>query len=148
MLKAEGFEQNPLKDLETENEKALGKIVREMYDTDFFVVYNYPKEARPFYSMTNPTEPDYTNSYDFFMRGEEILSGAQRVHDPDLVRERAIEKGIPPETIKDYIECFQYGAYPHAGGGIGLERVLKLYLGIHNIRKCSMFPRDPKRLNP
>jgi aspartyl-tRNA synthetase len=148
MLKESGFEQNPHKDLETENEKELGRLIKEKYDTDFFVCYNYPKEARPFYSMLNPADPEYTNSYDFFMRGEEILSGAQRVHDPEMVRKRAIEKEIPPETIKDYIECFQYGAQPHAGGGIGLERVLKLYLGIHNIRKCSMFPRDPKRLFP
>lgn len=148
LLAEEGYTQNPHKDLETANEKALGEIVKKKYETDFFVVYNYPLEARPFYSMVNPTEPEYTNSYDFFMRGEEILSGAQRVHDPELVKKRAIEKEIPPETIKDYIECFQYGAYPHGGGGIGLERVLKLFLGIHNIRKCSMFPRDPKRLFP
>lgn len=148
LLKEEGYIQNPHKDLETVNEKALGEIVKKKYETDFFVVYNYPIEARPFYSMINPAEPEYTNSYDFFMRGEEILSGAQRVHDSDLVKERAIQKGIPPETIKDYIECFRYGSPPHAGGGIGLERVLKLFLGIHNIRKCSMFPRDPKRLFP
>ena len=148
MLKEAGLEQNPLKDLETVNEEALGKIVKEKYGTDFFVVYNYPIEARPFYSMINPNDPEYTNSYDFFMRGQEILSGAQRIHDPEMLTERAKSKDVPPETIKDYIHCFQYGAYPHAGGGIGLERVLKLFLGIHNIRKCSMFPRDPKRLTP
>jgi nondiscriminating aspartyl-tRNA synthetase len=148
ILKEAGYEQNPLKDLETENEEVLGRIVKEKYGTDFFVVYNYPKDARPFYSMLDPTNEEYTNSYDFFMRGQEILSGAQRIHDPAMLKERAIEKGIPPETIEDYINCFQYGSYPHAGAGIGLERILKLFLGIHNIRKCSMFPRDPKRLTP
>lgn len=148
MLKEAGFTQNPEKDLETENEEELGKIIKEKYGTDFFVVYNYPREARPFYSMLNPEDDKYTNSYDFFMRGQEILSGAQRIHDPKLLAERAMEKEIPPESIQDYINCFQYGSYPHAGGGIGLERVLKLFLGIHNIRKCSMFPRDPKRLTP
>lgn len=148
LLKEHGYTQNPAKDLETVNEKALGEIVKNKYETDFFLVYNYPRDARPFYSMLNPKDENYTNSYDFFMRGEEILSGAQRVHDPDTLRERAIEKGIAPETIKDYIECFKYGSYAHGGGGIGLERVLKLFLGIHNIRKCSMFPRDPKRLFP
>ncbi|CAI2361444.1 unnamed protein product [Moneuplotes crassus] len=148
ILKKAGFHQDPLKDLGTENEEKLGKIVKKKYKTDFFIVYNYPAEARPFYSMINPNDPEYTNSYDFFMRGQEILSGAQRIHDPEMLAERAIVKGIQPETIQDYIDCFKYGAYPHAGGGIGLERVLKLFLGIHNIRKCSMFPRDPKRLTP
>ena len=148
LLKAAGVEQNPNKDLGSEAEKALGKIVRDEYHTDFFILYNYPEEARPFYSMPNPNDEGFTNSYDVFMRGEEIMSGAQRIHDPELLSKRAEAKGIPPETIKDYISCFKYGCPPHAGGGIGLERVTKLYLGIHNIRKCSLFPRDPKRLFP
>ena len=52
------------------------------------------------------------------------------------------------EKIKGYIDSFKYGAPPHAGGGIGLERVTMLYLGLDNIRKSSLFPRDPKRLTP
>lgn len=52
------------------------------------------------------------------------------------------------EKIKAYVDAFRYGAPPHAGGGIGLERVTMLYLGLDNIRKASMFPRDPKRLEP
>ena len=52
------------------------------------------------------------------------------------------------ETIKAYIDSFRYGCPPHAGGGIGMERVCMLYLGLDNIRKTSMFPRDPKRLTP
>jgi len=54
--------------------------------------------------MLDPKNDKYTNSYDFFMRGEEILSGAQRVHDPEILKGRAVEKGVDPETIKDYIE--------------------------------------------
>ena len=52
------------------------------------------------------------------------------------------------ETIQSYIDSFRYGCSPHAGGGIGLERVCMLYLGLDNIRKTSLFPRDPKRLAP
>ncbi len=148
LLKEAGVEQNPLKDLGAEAEKALGKIVREKHKTDFFVLYNYPKEARPFYSMINPHDDNFTNSYDVFMRGEEIMSGAQRIHDPAMLAERATACGIDVDTIKDYIESFQYGCPPHAGGGIGLERVCKLFLGLHNIRKVSLFPRDPKTLTP
>uniref|UniRef100_A0A8B9GTQ5 Aspartate--tRNA ligase, cytoplasmic n=1 Tax=Astyanax mexicanus TaxID=7994 RepID=A0A8B9GTQ5_ASTMX len=61
----------------------------------------------------------YSNSYDMFMRGEEILSGAQRVHDAQLLTERATHHGIDLEKIKAYIDSFRYGAPPHAGGGIG-----------------------------
>lgn len=76
LLAEHGYTQDPLEDLNTENEKALGKIVREKYDTDFYMLYGYPVNARPFYTMIDPTDPNYTNSYDFFMRGEEITSGA------------------------------------------------------------------------
>ncbi|VDP92139.1 unnamed protein product [Echinostoma caproni] len=90
----------------------------------------------------------YSNSYDFYMRGEEIMSGAQRIHDPTLLTERALHHGVEIEKIKAYIDAFRYGCPPHAGGGIGLERVTMLFLGLDNIRKTSMFPRDPKRLTP
>ncbi|MFM7852359.1 MAG: amino acid--tRNA ligase-related protein [Flammeovirgaceae bacterium] len=46
------------------------------------------------------------------------------------------------------MDAFKYGTPPHGGCGVGLERVVKLYCGIRNIRKCSLFPRDPKRLRP
>lgn len=82
------------------------------------------------------------------MRGEEILSGAQRIHDPELLESRAKALGIDPATIKDYINCFKYGAFPHGGGGIGLERVVMLYCALKNIRNSSLFPRDPRRITP
>lgn len=83
-----------------------------------------------------------------FMRGEEILSGAQRIHDPDFLTERAKHHAIDTSKIASYIESFRFGCPPHAGGGIGMERVVMLYLGLDNIRKTSMFPRDPKRITP
>lgn len=42
-------------------------------------------QIRPFYTMPDPTDADYSNSFDVFIRGEEIISGAQRIHDPDLL---------------------------------------------------------------
>jgi len=98
--------------------------------------------------MSDPNNPKYSNSYDFFIRGEEILSGAQRIHDASLLVEKAKEKGVSTEMLQSYIDSFKYGAPPHAGGGVGMERVVMLYLGLKNIRKTSMFPRDPTRLNP
>jgi len=82
------------------------------------------------------------------MRGEEILSGAQRIHDAHFLCEKMRSKGVDPESMKDYVNAFRMGCPPHGGGGIGLERVLMLFLKLNNIRRASLFPRDPKRLEP
>ncbi|CAO3628087.1 unnamed protein product [Cunninghamella blakesleeana] len=148
MLRDAGVEIGDYEDLSTANEKFLGKLVKEKYHTDFYILDKFPLAVRPFYTMPDPKNPEYSNSYDFFMRGEEILSGAQRIHDPDFLEERAKVHGVDLSTIQPYIEAFKIGAPPHAGGGIGLERVVMLYLALGNIRRTSLFPRDPKRLSP
>jgi len=76
MLKEVGIEQDPLDDISTEIERELGKLVKIKYGTDFYMLHQYPKAARPFYTMLSPEDDNYTLSYDFFMRGEEITSGA------------------------------------------------------------------------
>ncbi len=53
-----------------------------------------------------------------------------------------------PALVQAYLDAFKYGAPPHGGLGVGLERVVMLFCGLDNIRKTSMFPRDPKRLSP
>ena len=63
-------------------------------------------------------------------------------------KKKILEKKVNPFTLKDYTDAFKLGAPAHGGVGIGLERVVKLFTGIKNIKKCVMFPRDPKRLNP
>jgi len=148
MLRKANIETGDYEDFSTPNEKLLGRLVREKYDTDFYIIDQYPITARPFYTMPSSTDKMYTNSYDVFVRGEEITSGAQRVHDVELLKKRAKECGIPESNIKYYLESFKYGAYPHGGAGIGLERVVMLYLGLDNIRKTSLFPRDPNRVEP
>lgn len=67
------------------------------YDTDFYILDKYPLAVRPFYTMPDPENPKTSNSYDMFMRGEEILSGAQRIHDPVFLTERAKHHGIGKE---------------------------------------------------
>ncbi|KNC22129.1 hypothetical protein FF38_05083 [Lucilia cuprina] len=136
--------------IHTEQEKALGRLVRDKYHTDFYILDKFPLAVRPFYTMPDAENPQLSNSYDFFMRGEEILSGAQRIHDPTFLAERMRAHGVDPndDGLKDYVDSFKYGAPPHAGGGIGLERVVMFYLGLGNIRRASLFPRDPRRLKP
>ncbi|XP_065188491.1 aspartate--tRNA ligase, cytoplasmic-like [Sycon ciliatum] len=148
LLRENGIDIGDEDDLSTPNEKLLGRLVKEKYGTDFFILDKFPLAVRPFYTMPDPNNPKSSNSYDMFMRGEEILSGAQRIHDAAFLVERAQHHGVDIEKVKAYIDAFRYGAPPHAGGGIGLERVLMLYLGLKNIRKTSLFPRDPSRLTP
>eukprot|EP00029_Vermamoeba_vermiformis_P003536 TRINITY_DN14083_c0_g1_i1.p1 TRINITY_DN14083_c0_g1~~TRINITY_DN14083_c0_g1_i1.p1 ORF type:complete len:592 (-),score=245.15 TRINITY_DN14083_c0_g1_i1:86-1840(-) len=135
-------------DFSTPAEKLLGRIVKEKYQTDFFVVDKFPSAVRPFYTMLDAEDARYSNSYDFFMRGQEIISGAQRIHDPNVLESRAKALGIEVDTIKAYLDCFKFGAPPHGGCGVGLERVVQFFLNLDNIRRTSMFPRDPERLTP
>jgi aspartyl-tRNA synthetase len=149
MIKGEpGQKRGDFDDFSTPQEKLLGKLVRAKYNTDFYIVDKYPMAVRPFYTMPCPKDPRYSNSYDVFVRGEEITSGAQRIHDVKLLMKRAKAKGIPFNNVEKYVESFKFGAYPHGGAGIGMERVVMLYLGLDNIRKSSLFPRTPTRCTP
>jgi aspartyl-tRNA synthetase len=78
-----------------------------------------------------------------------------------MLTQRALHHGVDLTKIQAYIDSFKYGCPPHAGGGIGelacmcaahpiagMERVTMLFLGLSNIRLASLFPRDPKRLQP
>ncbi|XP_038899520.1 aspartate--tRNA ligase 2, cytoplasmic [Benincasa hispida] len=148
MLKDAGTEIDPLGDLNTEAERKLGQLVLEKYGTEFYILHRYPLAVRPFYTMPCYDNPTYSNSFDVFIRGEEIISGAQRVHVPEFLAERAQACGIDVKTIATYIDSFRYGAPPHGGFGVGLERVVMLFCGLNNIRKTSLFPRDPQRIAP
>ena len=157
MLRAEGVEIGDYDDLTTPQEKQLGALVLKKYGSDFYVLDKFPLAIRPFYTMPtayNPEDPNsgYSNAYDFFMRGQEIMSGAQRIHQAEFLEKRMREHVTPvdPESkgLKDYVNAFRYGCREHAGGGIGLERIVMLWLGLPNIRLASAFPRDPGRLAP
>ncbi|KAL0297411.1 UNVERIFIED_CONTAM: Aspartate--tRNA ligase 2, cytoplasmic [Sesamum radiatum] len=148
MLKEAGVEIDPLGDLNTESERKLGQLVLEKYGTEFYILHRYPLAVRPFYTMPCHDNPKYSNSFDVFIRGEEIISGAQRVHVPEFLTERAQSLGIDVKTISTYIDSFRYGAPPHGGFGVGLERVVMLFCALNNIRKTSLFPRDPQRITP
>ncbi|KAJ3561855.1 hypothetical protein NP233_g9937 [Leucocoprinus birnbaumii] len=85
LLVEDGVPREELDDIDTTNEKRLGRIVRAKYETDYFIIDKFPLALRPFYTMPDPEDPTVSNSYDFFMRGEEILSGAQRIHDAQFL---------------------------------------------------------------
>jgi len=135
-------------DISTADEKVLGAVILEEYGEELYIIDKFPKDTRPFYTMPDPKDGRWTNAYDVFLRGEEITSGAQRIHDPTMLAAKCEAVGVPVSSIQAYVDAFKYGSYPHGGAGIGMERVVMLFLCLNNIRKTSMFPRDPSRLTP
>lgn len=149
LLRAAGVpREDPMADLSSEEERLLGRIVKEKYGSDLFFVDRYPSTVRPFYTMPSRDQPEYSNSYDAIFFGQEIASGAQRCHDPEMLEARCAELGVPTGPLQPYIDSFRHGVPPHGGVGLGLERIVQLYLGLDNIRKAVMFTRDPLRLSP
>lgn len=137
--------------MSTPQEKALGALIRQKFNTDFYVIDKFPEGARPFYAKLAPENKKVTNAYDFFMRGQEILSGGQRINEPEELAERIRQKGIDPASpgIKEYVDVFRQAGCPeHGGGGIGLDRVVAWYLNLPSVQLAAYYPRTPKRLMP
>ncbi|KAB5580023.1 tRNA synthetases class II-domain-containing protein [Coniochaeta sp. 2T2.1] len=144
-------------DMSTPQEKALGALVREKFKTDFYVVDKFPETARPFYAKIDPeSKPSddgvrVTNAFDFFVRNQEVLSGGQRINDPDELEERIRAKGVDPKSkgIDTYLATFrQVGVPPHGGVGFGLDRIVAWLLGLPSVHLAAYYPRTPKRLAP
>jgi nondiscriminating aspartyl-tRNA synthetase len=131
-------------DLGTRDEIQLGRVIKEKYKTDYYVLDKFPVSARPFYAMPDPFNPKITNSFDIFLRGQEILSGGQRIHDAPTLLKNLEAWNIDPRSMEDYVQGFEWGAPPHGGGGIGLERMLMLLLNLGDIRNGTLFHRDPR----
>lgn len=78
LLREEGPEEfrnvSDSEDMSTPQEKALGALIRKKYHTDFYVLDKFPESARPFYALEDPENPEVTNAFDFFIRGQEVLS--------------------------------------------------------------------------
>lgn len=123
-LDEDGNPPSPEEDLSTRDEIRLGELIKEKYQTDYYILDQFPKSARPFYTMPSPTDSRYTNSFDIFVRGQEIVSGGQRIHEPRMLEDSMQKVGIDPSAMEEYMEGFRWGAPPHAGAGVGLEKDL------------------------
>ena len=127
-----------------------GEIIFKKFGTNYYVIDKFPLANRAFYTMEDTDElgSGYSNSYDFFIRGEEVLSGAQRISDGKALTEAISKRGIDVNMLESYVSAISAGVETHGGGGIGLERVLMFMMDLRNIRRTSLFPRDPQRLSP
>jgi nondiscriminating aspartyl-tRNA synthetase len=143
MLRARGWD-GPATDLNPEGERRLAAEAGH----EFAFVTRYPASARPFYHMRPADRPDLTLSYDLLCKGLEITTGAQREHRYDVLLRQAAEKGLSPEPMTDYLNCFRYGCPPHGGFGLGLGRLLMTLLDLDSLREATFLFRGPNRLAP
>ncbi len=133
-------------DYDTESEKLLWEYVKQEYNTDFFFVNRFPFKAKPFYVMR---EDDlWARSVDLLYKGLELSSGGQREHRYDVLISQIMEKGLNPKNLEWFTRFFSYGAPPHGGFAIGIERLIMKLLDLDNIKEAALFPRDPERVLP
>lgn len=130
-------------DLDTATEKAVG----EKIGTHYFIV-DWPTEIKPYYTEPYEDRPEICKAFDLMHPRMELASGAQRIHSHDLLLQRIESQGLNPEGFEFYLRAFKFGMPPHAGWGLGLERLLMTMLGLNNIREVVLFPRDQHRLSP
>jgi nondiscriminating aspartyl-tRNA synthetase len=130
-------------DLPTEAEHALGEDVGSHY-----FITDWPSEIKPFYIKDRDDDPDLSTGFDMMHPSLELVSGGQREHRHDHLIEGFRQQGLEPEAFEYYTKMFKYGMPPHAGWGMGVERLVMTMLGLDNIREAVIFPRDRQRLSP
>lgn len=135
-------------DIDSEGERLIGEYVKEQYSSDFVFLTHYPTAVRAFYSLPSPENPKLCESYDLVFRGLEIASGAERVHEYQMLVDILKGRGLDPAQFSDYLDIFKHGAPRHGGWGLGSERIVQKLLGLETIKEAILYPRDVKRLTP
>ena len=139
--RAHGSERD---DLSTEAERLSFEWSMKKYGHEFLFVTDYGPAKRAFYHMRD--ENGVPRGFDLIWKGVEITTGAQREHRYDILKKQAEEKGLAKD-VEFYLEFFKYGAPPHGGFGLGVDRLLMLLLGLH-IKDAMFLFRSPNRLTP
>jgi len=134
--------------IDPEAEKILAKYVKDKFKNDFFFLNKFPFEEKPFYVMRDNKDPKYARSTDMIYRGVELSSGGQREHRYEKLMENIKAKSMNPKYVEWFTQFFRFGACPHGGFCIGIERITMQLLGLDNIREAVLFPRDTERLTP
>jgi nondiscriminating aspartyl-tRNA synthetase len=130
-------------DISPAAERAIGAEMGGHY----FIV-DWPTEIRPYYAMQYENDPSICKAFDMMHPRMELSSGAQREHRYDRLVRQISQKGLNPESFEFYLKPFRYGMPPHAGWGLGADRLVMTMLGLSNVREAVLFPRDMHRLVP
>ncbi len=127
--------------MQTEHEKYLCELFERPV-----IVINYPKEIKAFYMRENDDEKTVAAMDILVPVIGEIIGGSQREERYDVLKQRINVMGFDETDYWWYLDTRKYGTVPHAGFGLGFERLLMLVSGISNIRDVIPFPRTPKNL--
>lgn len=127
-------------DLQTEHERHLAETLFR----GPVVIYDYPKEIKPFYMYLNDDGRTVRAMDVLVPRTGEIIGGSQREDREAVLLERMRETGLDPEAYRWYLDLRRFGTVPHAGFGLGFERLVQFVTGMANIRDVIPFPRTPK----
>lgn len=126
-------------DLQSEHERFL----TEKHFGCPVILYDYPKEIKAFYMRLNDDERTVRAMDVLVPKVGEIIGGSQREERLDVLEKRMVEAGLRPEDYWWYLDLRRFGTVPHAGFGLGLERVVQFITGMANIRDVIPFPRTP-----
>ena len=114
----------------------------------FYFIKDWPLGPKPFYVKSSQTNTKISESFDLMYGDLEISSGSTRIEKRSEITERMQNKGMKTSTFEYHLGAFDYGMPPHAGCGIGLERLMMALTGTENIRDVTFYPRDVDRLTP
>ncbi|MBX4197784.1 aspartate--tRNA(Asn) ligase [Candidatus Parcubacteria bacterium] len=134
-------------DLEPQHERWLCEYSKKTWNSDFIFVSHFPITKRPFYTYEDENDQGYAKGFDLLFRGVEITTGAQRIHDYDMLIASMQKKKLNPEKFSFYLQAFKYGMPPHGGFGMGLERLTAKLLSLENVKEATLFPRDLNRID-
>lgn len=124
--------------------------LRNLNDDDmknFYFIVDWPTSIKPFYVKPKSTGTE-CESFDLMYDTLELSSGSTRIHDKNELTERMKKQGLSTDAFDFHLKVFDYGMPPHAGFGLGLERLMMSMCGVDNIRDVVLFPRDIDRLSP
>jgi aspartyl-tRNA synthetase len=130
-------------DIPTEAFRVLGKLY-----PFFYFITDWPTHAKAFYIKPREDKSEVCEGFDLMWRYIELVSGGTRIAQKDQLIQRLQEKGLNPEAFKSHLQAYDYGMPPHAGWGLGLERLTMILTGNKNIREVTLYPRDRVRLTP
>jgi len=123
------------------------RIIEENHP-GFYFITDWPIKLKPFYIMEKEDAPEISESFDLQFGYLELSSGGSRLHNPEKIKARLSEQDLDHTKFSEHLQAFDWGMPPHAGWGLGLERLLTVILGIDNVREVILYPRDPERLKP
>jgi asparaginyl-tRNA synthetase len=145
MLKEKGLPFDWGGDFGSPDETAIS----ELFDRPV-AVHGFPSAIKAFYMQPVPDRPEVSRSVDFLAPEGygEIIGGGQRIDDHDLLLRRIEEHKLPKEAFEWYLDLRRYGSVPHAGFGMGIERVVAWICGLEHLREAIPYPRMLYRLYP